>query len=459
MRNERHPASFRDPSGFIYTRDNVIYRQINQSYRRQYDHFIASGLYEKLLAKGIILPHEEVEVPAADESKAYRIIQPERLAFVSYPYEWSFSMLKDAALTTLRLETLALKHDMTLKDASAYNIQFHRGQPTLVDSLSFDIYEEGAPWDAYRQFCQHFLAPLALMAYVDIRFGQYSQVHLDGFPLDLASELLPRKTRLNVDLLTHLHLHSRSQSRAKEQDIDAKALKERRVSKTGRRGLLDSLKNAIQRMELNQSGDWAAYYTFHNYDDAAFLEKKEIVGRFLDETQPGCVLDLGANTGVFSEIASQREIMTIALDVDPAAVEIAYLQGKKKKDSWLLPLRMDLTNPSPALGWAHQERESLSGRSPDEAIFALALVHHLAIGNNVPLVEVARYFASLGRSALVEFVPKRDSQVQKMLASRLDIFPDYHQEGFEEAFSAFFNIRWKHDLKTSDRTMYVLDRK
>ena len=459
MRNERHSASFRDPSGFIFTRGDVIYRQVNQSYRQHYDHFVASGLYEELLQKEIILPHEEVDVPAADATKAYRIIRPEQLAFVSYPYEWSFSMLKDAALTTLRLETLAMKHSMTLKDASAYNIQFHHGRPTLIDSLSFEFYEDGATWDAYRQFCQHFLAPLALMAHVDIRFGQYSQVHIDGIPLDLASKLLPRRTMLNVDLLTHLHLHSRSQKRAKDQEMDADHLKKRRISKTGRRGLIDSLKNAVQRMKLNQSGDWAAYYAFHNYDDAAFLEKKEVVARFLDETQPGYVVDLGANTGVFSEMASKRDMMTIALDVDPAAVEIAYLRSRKRNDQRFLPLRMDLTNPSPGLGWGHQERESLANRSPDEVIFALALVHHLAIGNNVPLVEVARYFASLGRSALVEFVPKRDSQVQKMLASRLDIFPDYHQQGFEEAFARFFRIRWKHDLKTSARILYALDRR
>ena len=459
-RTERHCASFRDPSGFIFLRDGELYRQVNQIYQEHYDHLMESGLFAKLVDRGLIVPHQECDLPAEDpQQDAYRVIKPEPLDFVSYPYEWSFSALKDAALATLRIEKIALKHGMTLKDASAYNIQFHLGRPILIDTLSFEKYVDGAPWIAYRQFCQHFLAPLALMAYVDVRFGQYSQVHLDGIPLDLASKLLPRKTRLNVDLMTHLHLHARSQEKAKDTKIDAAALKERRVSETGRLGLLDSLKTAVNKLDLSQVGDWKEYYSFHNYNEDAFLEKKVVVERFLDEAKPERVFDLGANTGVFSEIASQRGISTVALDVDPTAVEIAYLHAREQEDACLLPLRMDLTNPSPALGWAHQERESFSSRSNCDALFALALIHHLAIGNNVPFEEIARYFASLSPWLLVEFVPKSDSQVMKMLASRLDIFPQYHQEGFEDAFSEYFQIRWNHPLKSSERILYAMERR
>ena len=456
MMNKRHPASFRDPSGFIFWQDGTLYRQVNRSYQGAYDLLTSSGLYDRLLEKDLILAHEATSLEPSAPEDAYLIIKPAMLDFVSYPYEWSFSALKDAALTTLRIEKLALKYGMTLKDASAYNIQFHHGRPVLIDTLSFDVYEEGTPWIAYRQFCQHFLAPLALMAHVDVRFGQYTQVHLDGIPLDLASKLLPSKTKRNIDLYTHLHLHARSQQKAKESQLDGAAIKERRVSHTGRLGVVDSLKKAVQRLELKQSGDWQSYYSFHNYDDAAFVEKKQVVDRFLDELQPDRVLDLGANTALFSELASQRGISTVALDVDPTAVDVAYRHAREQDDRYLLPLRMDLTNPSPALGWAHTERSSLAERQKDQAVFSLALVHHLAIGNNVPLIEVARYFSSLGSALLIEFVPKADSQVKKMLASRLDIFPDYHEAGFEDAFSQFFEIRWRHELETSSRVLYAM---
>src|SRR6185503_16964008 len=199
-------ASFRDPSGFLFSRGGVLYRQVNRKYEQEYARLMESGLYEKLVKAGLLIPHLEVdEAPAESEvtrAFAYKIIQPERAPFISYPYEWSFGQLKDAALATLSIQRRALKVGMSLKDASAYNIQFVRGKPTLIDTLSFEIYKEGQPWVAYRQSCQHFLAPLALMALKDVRLNQLLRVYIDGVPLDLASGLLPAKTRLNFGLLT-----------------------------------------------------------------------------------------------------------------------------------------------------------------------------------------------------------------------------------------------------------------
>lgn len=185
------PGSFRDPSGFVFWRDGVIYRQVNAIYKEDYDHLMSSGLYKALVDAGLLIPHEEVGAEPAVSDGAYKIIRPELVTFVSYPYEWSFSQLKDAALTTLRVQHESMDFGMTLKDCSAYNVQFKDGKPVFIDTLSFERYREGTPWAPYRQFCQHFLAPLALMSHRDVRLSQLLRIHVDGVPLDLASSLLP----------------------------------------------------------------------------------------------------------------------------------------------------------------------------------------------------------------------------------------------------------------------------
>src|SRR4030042_2240552 len=229
------PASFRDPSGFVFRQDGSIYRQINATYKEDYDHLIDCGLRKTLVEAGVLIRHEEVAFESARPEMAYKLVKPEPVPFISHPYEWSFSALKDAALTTLHIQRKALDFGMSLKDCSAYNIQFMKGKPVFIDTLSFEKYREGKPWVAYRQFCQHFLAPLALMSHRDVRLGQLSRVHLDGVPLDLASRLLPRRTRLSFSLLFHIHMHARSQSRYAARQIDTKGP---RVSRRGLGGIL-----------------------------------------------------------------------------------------------------------------------------------------------------------------------------------------------------------------------------
>jgi ribosomal protein L11 methylase PrmA len=451
-------SSFRDPSGFLFTRAGVLYRQVNQAYQSDYERLTESGLYRELVASGRLVAHQEVDLPAEVPELAYRVIQPERLPFISYPYEWSFSQLKDAALGTLGIQKMALEKGMSLKDASAYNIQFHHGRPTLIDTLSFEAYREGQPWTAYRQFCQHFLAPLALMAYVDVRLGQLLRVYIDGIPLDLASKLLPRRTKWNLFLATHIHLHAATQQRYANKTISQANL-QRRMSKIAFLGLIDNLESSIRRLSWKPSGtEWGEYYTDTNYSPAALEHKKQIVSGFLERIRPTCVWDLGANTGLFSRLASDRGIYTLAFDIDPAAVELNYRDCLKAREQNLLPLVMDFTNPSPSIGWHNRERDSLMERAPAEAALALALVHHLAISNNVPLPHLARFFRDVTRWLIIEFVPKSDSQVQRLLATRLDIFPDYHFEGFEKTFSEYFRIHESVDVQDSQRRIYLMER-
>jgi hypothetical protein len=449
-------ASFRDPSGFVFTSAGILYRQINQVYQQNYDRLIDSGLYQALVSAGMLISHQVVEIEPLDPSSCYKIIQPEPVEFISYPYEWSFSQLKDAALTTLEIQKIALTHGMTLKDSSAYNIQYHHGHPVLIDTLSFEMYQEGQPWVPYRQFCQHFLAPLSLMAYCDIRMSQLLRVYIDGVPLDLTSDLLPRKTRLVLSLNLHIHLHASSQKRYAAKPVETT----RKVSFMQLQGIIDSLESGVKRLQWSPSGtDWGDYYDEHNYTSAGLEDKKQIVSSFLDQMQPRSVWDLGANTGLFSRLASDRGIPTIAFDIDPGAVELNYLSCRKNNEQDILPLISDLTNPSPAIGWENQERQSLAERGPVDAIFALALIHHLVISNNVPLNRLASFFQYLGRWLVIEFVPKSDSQVQKLLASRQDIFTDYNFESFEGVFSKYFVIHRCEEIKNSQRKLYLMEKR
>lgn len=455
--SEQLAASFRDPSGFLFSRDGVLFRQVNRKYEGEYARLLESGLYEKLVKAGLLIPHTEVDQEPAERESALKVIQPERVAFISYPYEWSFGQLKDAALATLSIQKRALKLGMSLKDASAYNIQFVRGKAALIDTLSFEVYKEGQPWVAYRQFCQHFLAPLALMALKDVRLGQLLRVYIDGVPLDLASGLLPGKTRVDFGLLTHIHLHASAQKKYAGEEI-----KSRRgsMSKQALTGLIESLESTVKKLEWKPGGtEWGNYYDITNYSDAAFEHKKQLVADWTKRINPSQVWDLGANNGVFSRLASEGTPYVVSWDIDPTAVEQNYRQVKTEKNEKLLPLLLDLTNPSPAIGWANRERESFGERGPADLVLALAVIHHLAISNNVPLLQLADFFAQTGRWLVIEFVPKPDSQVQKLLASREDIFPSYTREGFEAAFKMRFKIREAVDVNESQRVLYLMESK
>ena len=449
------PSSFRDPSGFLFSIEKEIYRQVNAIYREEYDHFISSGLYEALVQAGLLIPHQETDMDFPDPDSGYRILKPEKISFISYPYEWCFSQLKDAALTTLRIQKTALDYGMSLKDASAYNIQFQNGRPIFIDTLSFEKYQEGRPWVAYKQFCQHFLAPLALMSHKDIRLHQLLKIHIDGVPLDLASSLLQFKTRFKYSLLTHIHVHARTQKRYAGQNINKERIP--KLSRTGLIGIINSLESAVRRLEWNPPGtEWSDYYQDTNYTPEGFEHKKQIVQKFVSRSNPETVWDIGANTGQFSRLASDIGINTIAFDVDPAAVEKNYTWAKSNEEANILPLLNDLTNPSPGIGWQNTERMGLIERGPADTLIALALIHHLAVSNNLPFNKVAEFMQQVCDWLIIEFVPKKDSQVQRLLSTRQDIFTDYSQETFEQEFGRYFAIKDKAQIKESERILYLM---
>jgi len=414
---------------------------------------MSTGLFAELLDKGLIVNHKEVRNKSFQDT--YKILLLEQIPFLSYPYEWSFSQLKDAALLTIEIQKIALSYGMTLKDASAYNIQFLRGKPVLIDTLSFGIYETGEPWVAYKQFCQHFLAPLALMSKTDLRLNKLLEIYLDGIPLDLASRLLPGKTKLSLGLGIHLHFHAKGQQKY----TDPSVIKKRRrgITKNQLLGIISSLQSTATALNLPQQKTvWGEYYNDTNYSKGAFQAKKKIVSGWIDKIKPKSVWDAGANDGTFSRLASEKGIFTVASDIDELAIERSYLTIKKNNDKSLFPMIVDLTNPSPSIGWNNEERTAFVERCNFDLSMCLAFIHHLAIANNLPLSYIAQLFAKTSKYLIIEFVPKQDSNTKRLLASREDIFPGYTIEGFEASFSEKFKILKKEKIPGSHRIIHLM---
>ncbi|KIX11794.1 SAM-dependent methyltransferase [Dethiosulfatarculus sandiegensis] len=458
MTNERVFSSFRDPSGFVFLKKGIIYRQINKSYAECFEMASTSGLFESLMQKGKLLPFDECDLDLKPDCQPYKIIKPALIDFISYPYEWSFSQLKDAALLSLDIHIDALDKGMILKDASAYNIQFLKGKPIFIDHLSFDIAENYTAWPAYGQFCRHFLAPLALMSYTDVRLNSLLKVYIDGIPLDLASKLLPVKAKLHFGLDLHLFLHAKTQ--LKYSNKGEKLEKTKALDIKGMKAIATSLHNSISKLKLGSfKTEWGDYYSDTNYSEEAMSSKKMAISLMLRSVSPSIVWDLGGNTGVFSKLAVDAGAKVVCFDIDPLAVEQNYLNCREFGPAEMLPLVMDFTNPSPGLGYAAKERESLTDRGPADLLMALALIHHLAISNNLPFAYIAKYFSRLGDWLLIEFVPKSDSQVQRLLISREDIFSHYTQQNFENTFSEYFEIVKYGEVKNSERTIYLMKTK
>ena len=449
--SEREKSSFRDPDGFMFKENGEIFRQVNESYRSDYEHLKDSGLYDELVENDLMVEHQEIET-----EDAYKILKPEQIQFISYPYEWSFSQLKEAALLTLEVQEKALEHGMSLKDASAYNIQFKEGQPVFIDTLSFEKKEEGL-WEGYQQFCKHFLAPLALMKYTDARLNDLLQTDIDGVPIDLASKLLPFRTNFRLGLLIHIHMHARFQSKHDDTEESGK----REVSQLMASSVIENLKTTVKKLDWSPKGtEWSDYYDKTNYTEKGFKHKEKLVEKYVSEIEADEIWDFGANNGHFSRIAADTaDALTLSFDIDPAAVDRNYRHCREENRENLLPLKQDLTHPSPGIGWNNEERKKLTKRGDPDLGIALALVHHLAISNNLPLEKIAEFFAENCDSLIIEFVPKEDSNAQKLLSSREDIFDEYNRENFEKEFGNHYKIKQKARINSSERTLYLMERK
>ena len=445
-------SSFRDPSGYIYYEGDKIYRKINKCYIDTYDFFMSSGLYDKLIEEELIIKHKEIE--RTDDSV---ILEVEKVPFISYPYEWCYSEYRDAALLTLKINLIALDYGMILKDASVYNVQFINGRAIFIDTLSFDKYEEGLPWGAYGQFTRHFIAPLALMNFVDLRMNTLMRDYIDGVPLDLADSILKKRGGLFVK--QHITWQNKSimkhnNSGKSDKKVNINLPKKSLINIMV---MIESQIKGLKRKHVDT--EWDLYYENTNYSELAENNKKDIILDYVSIIKcRNIALDIGANDGKYSRIISEYFDNVLAMDIDCNAVDRNYSISKNDKEN-ILPLVLDFNNPTPSIGFACHERESLDRRLDSDLVMALALIHHMAISNNVPFYKIAEWFSSLGRYLIIEFVPKTDSQVELLLKTRVDIFDNYTQEKFEECFKKYYKIVEKNKIEDSNRTLYLMERK
>jgi len=451
-------SSFRDPAGTVFTKDGIIYRAVFQSYQPHYDQLMASGLYQKLVDLNYLLPHSE-EHKTEDNTTSYKVIKPMQLDLITYPQEWCFSQLKEAALLTLQIQKEALESGMVLKDASPYNVQFKDNRAILIDTLSFETYIEGAPWVAYRQFCEQFFAPLVLMSVSTLNLPML-RMFPAGIPLDVAVKLIPWYKKLKGSIYLNLVLHQRLQ-RTKGHTDYSKEKSAKGVSKASLLGHTQMLLRTVSKMQAakQQTKVWSAYYSEELLSQEYSDEKVSVVRSLLESICPQSVIDLGANTGRYSKLASTHAQEVLALEKDPFCLEALFQELKKDKTKNILPLLFDIMEPAPPAGWEGVERRPLWERCKVELVMALAVLHHISIGENVPFEKISSQLALMGKQLIVEYIPPEDPNAAKLLHYKPELLPRVSLSAFLQAFNREWEIVQEYPLKHSSRILFHMKQK
>lgn len=447
-----HPASFKDPSGFVFQANDINYRQVNKIYAENYEQLLSSGLYKTLTDKKLLIPHTEVEENFTQSPDWYKTLLPQQINFISYAYEWSFDQLKDAALLTLKVLKIAVEHGMILKDATPFNIQFNDGRPIFIDTLSFEKYDITKPWIAYRQFCECFLFPLYLEHYLKSDVQKILSTYLEGIPVDITARLLPMKSSLNMGVWLHVFL----QNNVKEDKNSVGA--QGGFDKKKLDHLIEHLKSIIEKFKLNTSTNstWSNYYTETILSKDYLDEKEKIFRSFINEINFDSALDAGANDGYFSQIIAEKKCRVISIDFDNQCINNLYKSIKKNNITNILPLCIDLTNPSPAVGFRNTERQSFIQRAKADLVTALALIHHLILSKNIPVEDVAAFMQMITtKNLIIEFVPVSDPKSQELVKNK-NSYHNYDETVFENCFSQFFIIEKKQAIPTTDRILYQM---
>jgi SAM-dependent methyltransferase len=453
-------GSFRDRESRVFVQDGRVLRGLTPIGLAEWERLAGSDFFGSLAASGHVPRTSRVDDIDLDGLRAVSprivaVLEHERLPFVSYPYEWCFSMLRDAALLTLDVLAGALAEGVTLKDASAYNVQWRGSQPVFIDIGSFEAWRAGEPWVGYLQFCQHFLYPLMLEAYRGAPFQPWLRGSLDGIRSREMAALLSLRDRFRRGVLAHVLLQARFSRRAGSEH----SLR-RDIAESGfRKGMIlrnvASLRSTIAAMHSPlERSDWSEYSETHSYSAADYEAKQRFVEDALRQCAPRSVWDLGCNTGEFSLRAATVADHVLAIDGDPVAVDRLYrrLRGLNTK---ILPLVVRLTDPSPGLGWRGRERAPLDRRGSPDLVLALAVVHHLVLTENVPVAEVVDWLADLDAALVIEFVSKNDPMVQRLLRDKVDNYDDWERSAFEAVLASRFSIAERHELDSGTRFLYL----
>jgi len=459
----RDPGSFRDPSGAVYLTDDGAYRTIAPGAAiERYRAVRNAGLYSELADLGLILPIEETdrEILAGADAPIACLIRAPRLSLISYPYEWGFELHRKAALHHLDLHLALLERDFTLADASAYNIQFDGVRPVFIDHLSVRPYQPGEIWTGHRQFCMQFLNPLLCHTALRMPPNVWFRGNLEGIEPESLAPLLPRRKSFSWTILTHVLLQAKLQRRASvRQGAPTARLKKVNLPKISMLGILRGLRAFVSGMRSPYAKTtWSDYATANSYTDGAAQSKQSFVSSMVAATQPAILWDLGCNTGDYSATALQSGAQSVfGFDFDHGALDLACARAEREKLRFL-PLWLDAANPSPNQGWAQIERAGLMERANANALTALAFVHHLAITRNVPLEAVIDWIMKLAPVGIIEFPPKSDPMVRRLLALRDDIFSDYNEQAFVSYISKRGRIVKQEFLDRNGRLLCWYDR-
>jgi ribosomal protein L11 methylase PrmA len=457
----RDAGSFRDPSGTVMMAGEHVYRTVMPFAATDYESTRRTGILEDLVNMELVIDERPVDrdvLGAAGQTASYVVEHP-KLPFISYPYEWCFHALKDAALLHLDVHLRCLERGVTLSDASAYNIQFRGATPVFIDTLSFRPYRHGEIWTGHRQFCDQFLNPLLLRALLGIPHNAWYRGNMEGIPVEHLARLLPFSARLSWNVTKHVVLQAWFE-KLSTQGKPGGAVKDIQLPPAAFRAMLTGLKEWIATLEPKggEKTVWRDYAEVNSYSSDEARKKAEFVREFAAAARPSLLWDLGCNTGAYSKAALEGGArLSIGFDFDAGALERAYLRAKAERLN-LLPLHLDAMNPSPSQGWAQQERKGMRERAPADAILALAFVHHLAVAKNVPLDYVVGWLVGLARTGVIEFVQKDDPMVRELLRLRADIFAGYHEQNFERSLAAVARIRKVEQVSATGRKLYWFER-
>lgn len=447
-------GSFRDRTNQIVYQNGRVLRLLTEEGKRNWQSLRSSQLFAREVGRKLIETSESPLPPLPNKNGWVAALEHKMIPVISYPYEWCFGMLKDAALLQLELLHEALGQGLTIKDASAYNVQWLGASPVFIDIGSFESYQRGSAWRAYNQFCRLFLFPLLLQGYRGIDFRPFLSYSLDGIDIQTMSKIFASPLTWRRGVFTHVILHSLLEAKTAginpnqtSHNFFNEKIIQRNVSKL--RAIISSLSLPAVKTTWGDYADSTPSYTTEEQD-----AKRSFISQVVAQRNRELVVDLGSNTGVFAEIAAKNSNYVIAADFDHLAIEKGYQRLKLGDAKNILPLIINLSQPSPAIGWRNTERRSFFERIRPDLTFCLALIHHLVLGNNIPLSSVVEMLAELGGELVIEFVSKADKMSQIILQSRLDQHFDYDQAHFEDVLRKFYRIEHTQPLLGGNRILY-----
>jgi len=453
-------GSFRDRDGRVYHYRGRVFRGLSASALESFRTLERKSFYGKLAESGKLIATREISAgdnPLPEEIKAQwsGFLEHDPVPVISYPYEWTFSMLKAAARLQLHLVERAVSNGFTLKDATPYNIQFVGRKPVFIDIPSFEPLQEGEPWSGYRQFCEMFLFPLFLQAYKGCNFQSFMRASIDGVNVQQAAALFGLRDRFRKGVMSHVWLQSKLDRRFGGSSENIRSnLKSAGFNRELILVNVRKLQKLVSRLEWEAAGsEWGDYTEFHNYSDEDHLVKEAFIHDSVVTETTTTVWDIGCNTGQFSRIAAAKCNRVVATDIDHVAVERIFLDPDTPDN--ILPLVQNVADPSPNWGWRNRERTDLQTRSRPDLVLCLALIHHVVITANIPLAEFIEWLAGLTDKLVIEYVSRNDDKVKILLRNKEDKYQDYSRESLESNLGRHFEIARQQDVNNGNRTLYL----